>query len=78
MATQSGNAGQVSSHLAARGLKWPTVIDADGAISRRFGLHGLPALVIIDLQGEIRFIEIGYSSELGLRLRLRWAQPLGR
>ena len=77
VAMQSGNARQVARHLAERGLAWPTAIDADGAISRRFGLHGVPAFVVVDPHGEIRFVEIGYTSGIGLRLRLWWAEHIG-
>lgn len=77
VAMQSGDAAMVSQHLAARGLQWPALVDADGGISARFGLHAVPALVVVDPRGDIRFVEIGYTSEIGMRLRLWWAQQIG-
>jgi hypothetical protein len=31
-------------------------------------------LVVVDSHGQIRFAEVGYTSEVGMRLRLWWAQ----
>ncbi|MCP5241321.1 MAG: redoxin domain-containing protein [Zoogloeaceae bacterium] len=77
VAMQSGDARQVSDHLSRRGLRWDAAIDAEGSIARRFGLQAVPALVVVDGRGEIRFVELGYTSEMGLRLRLWWAQNTG-
>lgn len=76
VAMQSGDARQVSGHLGQRALPWVAAIDTDGSITRRFGLNGVPALVVVDPRGDIRFVEIGYTSEIGLRLRLWWAQHI--
>ena len=76
VAMQSGDARQVSDHLPAR----PSVGRCNrcrGPIARRFGLQAVPALVVVDGRGEIRFVELGYTSEMGLRLRLWWAQNTG-
>ena len=74
VAMQSGNAARVQAVLTKRGLDWHTAIDADGQIAKRYGLASVPALVVIDPQGQIRFAEFGYTSEIGMRLRLWWAQ----
>jgi len=73
VAMQSGDAAAVARVLRDRGLDWPTAIDADGRIAARFGLHGVPALVVIDGRGEIRSVLVGYSTGPGMRLRLWWA-----
>jgi hypothetical protein len=70
VAMQSGDPATVSRHLDRLGLHWPTVVDADGRITALFGLRGVPAFVVLDAHGEIRFVEIGYTSELGMRMRL--------
>jgi hypothetical protein len=49
-------------------------VDPDSEIFRRYGLHGVPAFVIIAPDGNIRAATFGYTSETGLRLRLWWAQ----
>lgn len=73
IAMQSGSPADVARVLEARRLDWPTLVDADGAITQRYGLPGVPALVVLDAQGMIRFVEVGYTSEIGMRLRLWWA-----
>ena len=47
-----------------------TVLDEDGAISKRYGLRGVPAVFVLDGSGKIRFSSVGYTSELGIRIRL--------
>lgn len=74
VAMQSGDAARVQRVLTQRQLAWPTAIDADGQIAKRYGLAAVPALVVIDPQGQIRFATVGYTSEIGMRLRLWWAQ----
>lgn len=74
VAMQSGDARQVADHLRARGLAWPAVVDTDGRVAAAYGLHVVPALLVIDTAGRIRFAEVGYTSEIGMRLRLWWAQ----
>jgi thiol-disulfide isomerase/thioredoxin len=74
VAMQSGDPVHVQSVLTRRELGWHTAIDADGQIAQRYGLSAVPALVVVDAQGQIRFVELGYTSEIGMRLRLWWAQ----
>jgi hypothetical protein len=71
---QSGDRAHVQGVLTRRELGWHTAIDADGQIAQRYGLSAVPALVVVDAQGQIRFVELGYTSEIGMRLRLWWAQ----
>jgi len=73
VAMQSGNAAAVAKVLRERGLDWPTAIDADGGIAARYGLHGVPALVVVDSRGEVSSVMVGYTTTLGMRLRLWWA-----
>ena len=73
IAMQSGTVGEVAAHMAARGYAWPTLADARGEITKRYGFAGVPAFAVIDPAGEIRFVAMGWTSEIGLRLRLWWA-----
>lgn len=74
VAMQSGNPAHVQNVLTRRQLDWHTAVDPDGQIAKRYGLASVPALVVVDAQGQIRFAEVGYTSEIGMRLRLWWAQ----
>lgn len=78
VAMQSGDAARVSAVLAERGLAWPTVIDADGRIAAHYGLHGVPAWIVVDRHGRIRSSTVGYTTGPGLRLRLWWADAFSR
>ncbi|MFA5080992.1 MAG: protein disulfide oxidoreductase [Hydrogenophilaceae bacterium] len=73
VAMQSGTANQVASHLDKKGLTWPALVDLDGRIAAAYGLKGVPAFVVIGPEGGIRSVSTGYTSELGMRLRLWWA-----
>jgi thiol-disulfide isomerase/thioredoxin len=70
VAMQSGAAAEVAQYMAAEGLSWPTVADADGRLARRFGVAGVPAAFILDGDGRVRFVARGYTTGLGLRARL--------
>lgn len=73
VAMQSGGAADVAAHMAARGYRWPTLVDARGEITKTYGFAGVPAFAVIDPAGDIRFVAMGWTSEVGLRLRLWWA-----
>ena len=73
IATQSGDAEAVRGYLAERGLHLPVVLDEDGSLAGEYGVRGVPASFIIDGTGQIRFVEVGYTTELGLRARLWWS-----
>ena len=56
-------------------LTFPVMLDTSGELAQSFGVKGVPASFILDTNGEITFVESGYSSELGLRVRL-WLSGL--
>ncbi len=70
VAMQSGRPEEVARHMREQGIEFPVVNDADGRISRAWGVHAVPASFIIAPDGEISFVEVGYTTEIGLRLRL--------
>lgn len=73
IAVQSGDAAAVARHMQAAGNNWPTVNDPQGELLRQYGLPGTPSFAILSPDGEIHFVAMGYTSEIGLRLRLWWA-----
>lgn len=77
VAMQSGDGAAVSRVLRERGLTWTTAVDADGRIAAQYGLHGVPALAIIDARGTLRAMAVGYTTEAGMRARMWWAQHGG-
>jgi len=61
-------------YLKKKGLNFKTLVDSDGVWATRYGIKGVPASFLIGPDGKIEFIEAGYSSEIGLRLRLWWIE----
>lgn len=76
VAMQSGPPGKVAETMRERDYRWPTLADPEAEIFRQYGFRGVPAFVVIDPSGEIRSISLGYTSEIGLRLRLWWASRI--
>lgn len=48
------------------------VNDFDGTLMKQFGARAVPATFIIGPTGKIEFVEVGYSTSLGLKARLWW------
>lgn len=76
VALQSGPPEAVARYLSEQGIDFPVVNDADGAVAKAWGVHGVPASFILDAEGQVRFVEVGYTTETGLRLRLWLAKVL--
>jgi peroxiredoxin len=70
IAMQSGTPGEVSRYMGEQGISFPVVSDTDGSISNAWGVHAVPASFIIAPDGKISFVEVGYTTGIGLRLRL--------
>lgn len=73
IAVQSGDPDAIRRFMQEKDYHWPTLNDPQGQLLRQYGLPGTPAMVIIAPDGQIRFVTVGYTSEIGLRLRLWWA-----
>lgn len=72
VAMQSGPVGNVHKVLRQRQLPWNTSLDMSGTVTRSFGFKGVPAFVVIDTKGQLRTPSMGYTTEIGMRLRLWW------
>jgi peroxiredoxin len=70
IAMQSGKPEEVARHMGEQHIDFPVVNDTDGRISSAWGVHAVPASFIITSDGSIRFVEVGYTTGLGLRFRL--------
>jgi len=70
--TQSGSDADIAKYLAEHKLSATVINDENGQLSQAYGVRAFPTIFIINSQGEINDVEIGLSSEWGLRLRL-WA-----
>lgn len=70
VAMQSGNSAAVQHYMGEQGASFPVVNDEAGQISANWGVNAVPASFIVDRDGKIRYVEIGYTTGVGLRLRL--------
>lgn len=66
----SGNNQAVQQYVQENSISFPVLNDPDTQIGDRWGVNAVPASFIIDRDGIIRFVEFGYTTEIGLRLRL--------
>lgn len=70
VAMQSGSSSEVRQYMHEQQVNFPVLNDADGRISSSWGVSAVPASFVVDTEGEIRYIEIGYTTGVGLRLRM--------
>ena len=75
IAMQSGNDQKVRGYLEQQAIDFPVINDESGALTRTFGVHGVPATFVVDRQGQVRFSTRGLSPQPALRLRL-WMSSL--
>jgi len=70
VAMQSGASGTVEQYLRNESLSFPVLNDPEGMIATQWGVHAVPASFIVDGSGQIRYVEIGFTTGMGLRMRL--------
>ncbi len=75
IASWSGGDAEVKTYMQDNQLSFSVMLDNSGKVAQDFGVKGVPASFILDPSGEIKFVETGYSTELGLRFRL-WLASL--
>ena len=77
VAMQSGDEAAVQRHLQKASLRWPTALDPQGVLAQAWGVSAVPATVILDREGRVATASMGYSSTLGLWMRLWWVRLTG-
>ena len=73
IASQSGNNEEIKTYQQQHQFDVTIINDKQGQISQAYGVQAFPSMFILDSKGNISDVEIGLSSEWGLRLRLWWA-----
>ncbi len=76
VASRSGGQAEVAAFARAHGIGYPVVADEHDRLMRAYGVRAFPTSFIVDGDGEIRHVEVGYTTELGLRARLWLARLL--
>lgn len=64
---------EIRDYMKHKQVDYPVLHDPASVIAQRYSIKGVPSSFIIDPEGEIRFVEVGYTTGIGLRLRLWWA-----
>ncbi len=78
IAIQSGSSAQVLAVMRERGLVWPVWVDPTGQVSQALGFRAVPGFFVADATNSARFPSVGYTTELGMRIRLLFVKLLIR
>ena len=70
VASWSGTENNLYDYFQHPKLQQTTIIDPDGIIASRYGVSGVPSIFIIDSNGIIQYIERGFTTTTGIKLRL--------
>ena len=70
IASWSEGEAEVHRYMQKNSLTFPVMLDEDGQLAQSFGLKGVPASFVLSPSGQIEYVETGYTTEAGLRLRL--------
>lgn len=74
IAAQSGEDKALHEYQQKHSFDVTIINDQQGALSHHYGIQAFPSIFILDGKGNISDVEIGLSSEWGLRFRLWWAK----
>ncbi len=58
---QGETAEQVSSFIQRKKYTFHVVLDQDGAVGGKYGVKGIPTLVLVDKKGVVQWLRVGYS-----------------
>lgn len=72
-AVKSGSDEDIKSYMDENSLDFKTINDYDGNYARQFNVSAYPTTFIYDKDQNLMFSEVGYTSTLGLRLRMWYA-----
>jgi thiol-disulfide isomerase/thioredoxin len=67
---ESGSQKGIREEMEKRGLTFPVFVDGLGKLANLYHVKGVPTNYIIDAKGNIRYVEVGYTTGWGLRFRL--------
>ena len=70
VATNSGAAKEIERYLVQNKLDFPVLLDEDGELGGLWGIKGVPSSFILDSNGNIYSVTVGYTTEIGLRIRM--------
>ncbi|SMP86949.1 Thiol-disulfide isomerase or thioredoxin [Epsilonproteobacteria bacterium SCGC AD-308-O04] len=73
IAVKSGTSSEIKAFLDKNDYTYNVVNDTYGELSSKFNISAFPTTLIYDKNKNLVFSEVGYTSTLGLWLRMVWA-----
>jgi thiol-disulfide isomerase/thioredoxin len=73
IAVDSGSNLEIKKYLQEKGYNFLVVNDKSRALSKEFNVVGYPTTFIYNKDKKLIFSEVGYTSSIGLYLRMWWA-----
>ena len=73
IASQSGTDEEIKKYLKENDVNFNFINDKDNAYAEKFNITVYPTTLIYDKDKNLVFSEVGYTSTLGLYLRMWWA-----
>lgn len=74
IAVNSGSNEELQKYMKENNYTFRVLNDRDGSYAKTFAIAAYPTTLIYDTEQKLRFSEVGYTSTLGLWLRLWWVQ----
>lgn len=68
---------EVHAYLLEHSIQMPVIFDEKNRLAEQYKINAVPTSLFIDADGMIRYVEQGYTSEWGMRLRLWWLSITG-
>jgi len=72
-AVKSGSDGEIKEFLEKNDLNFKVINDSSAKWASNFNISAYPTTFIYDKNGKLIFSEVGYTSTVGLYLRMWWA-----
>lgn len=70
IASQSGSVAEVKAYVEEHGVSYPILVDPHGFNAKQWGIVGFPTSFVIGKDNQIKFVDVGFTSEFGVRARL--------
>ena len=72
-AVKSGSDNKLTGYMNDRGFDYKVINDEAGKWASVYKVEGYPTTFIYDNKGKVSFSEVGYTSSMGLFIRMWWA-----
>lgn len=73
IASQSGSKEEIENYLKENKFTFKVIDDIYNDFAYRFNIKAYPTTLIYDKNGNLKFSDVGYTSEFSLKLKLWWA-----